>query len=90
MIAGRLLGERTGADHFFGGDMSDEQGIRLDGTVQAKHAGNRLIVEGFDGNASAVIADKSGFVLLLYHPVSGWYVKSDARRERGDNLSEAE
>ena len=46
--------------------------------------GNKLEIEGLDGLITAVVGDANGNALLMYHPLSGWYVEMDMRKADND------
>ncbi len=61
--------------------MGADKTLRLSGKAVWKVNGNKLEIEGLGGLVTAVVGDADGNVLLMYHPLSGWYVEMDMRKD---------
>jgi len=64
--------------------MGADKTLKLSGKAVCRANGNKLEIEGLDGLITAVVGDANGNVLLMYHPLSGWYVEMDMRKEGND------
>lgn len=58
--------------------------LKVGGHVTTTIDGNKLIIEATEGLCVATTADLEGGVVFMFHPLSGWYIEVDMRKDKGD------
>lgn len=60
--------------------MPKDKTLKVSGKIDVAAEGNRLIITATEGLSVASVADVSGNVLWVFHPLSGWYIELDMRQ----------
>lgn len=58
--------------------------LKVGGQAQVTVNGETLTIVPQNGLIAVSIADTSGIVMWMHHPLSGWYVEADMRRDNTD------
>lgn len=64
--------------------MGPDKTLKVSDKANVSVDGNSLQIEATKGLISVVVADTDGVVMWVYHPLSGWYIERDMRKEGGE------
>lgn len=62
--------------------MKPDKSVTVTGTAAISVTDDsKMVIEPTDGLISITVMDGTGLVLYFWHPLSGWYIEADGRKE---------
>lgn len=65
--------------------MKPDKNVTVTGTAAISVTDDgKMAIEPRDGLIFVTVMDATGLVLYFWHPLSGWYIEADGRKEDGE------
>jgi hypothetical protein len=61
--------------------MAQNKTVKVEGNAKVEIEGDRLIITPEGGLIAIMIADLAGTIAYMHHPLSGWYIEMDLRKD---------
>lgn len=66
-------------------DNKPSKNLTANGKTEVIIEDNKLTIAAVDGLSAVTVTDARGNVLYMYHPMSGWYIEYNMRKEESNN-----